>query len=46
MILRMTLLIGCSALLGGAGLLVASENMPTKASGAILAGNVQIGEPY
>ncbi len=33
MIVRMRLSIGCSALLGGAGLLAAAENMPTQASG-------------
>lgn len=31
---RMMLMIGCVGLLGGAGLLVAAENMPTKASGS------------
>ena len=34
MTVRMTLLIGCSALCGGAGLLAAAERMPTKASGS------------
>ncbi len=33
-IVRLTLFIGCLALLGGAGLLAAAENMPTKASGS------------
>lgn len=33
-IVRMTLFIGCLAFLGGAGLLAAVENMPTKASGS------------
>ena len=32
-IVRLTLFIGCLALLGGAGLLAAAENMPTKANG-------------
>ena len=32
-IVRLTLFIGCLALLGGAGLLAAAENMPAKASG-------------
>ncbi len=32
-IVRLTLISGCLALLGGAGLLAAAENMPTKASG-------------
>ncbi len=33
-IVRMTLILGCSALLGGAGLLAAAENLPTKANGS------------
>ena len=33
-IVRLTLFIGCLALLGGAGLVAAAENMPTKASGS------------
>ena len=33
-IVRLTSFIGCLALLGGAGLLAAAENMPTKANGS------------
>ncbi len=33
LVVRMTLIIGCSALLGGTALLVAAETMPTKAAG-------------
>ena len=33
-IVRMTLILGCSALLGGAGLLAAAENLPTNANGS------------
>lgn len=34
MIVRMSLFIGCSVLLGGAGLVAAAEKMPTKANGS------------